>query len=224
MDSVLLWNNTDLNNQNDSKKIRILSKEILFAETITDQGVTKSYLLLAISKPPTGKQVITLAGIGIGETAYIKTLVEKFNEQSDKYVLQIRDYLFDGEMNPEDAKQRMNLDILSKNTADLYMYFDSEFQDPDGNVFVDLNTFINVDPSFSKDDYYWNIIDTCKTNEKLYKMCTYYLLDFIRYRKVSLETGLHGHWMILMPLKRHCPMGIHFFVKVSLSQNYWRVW
>jgi len=178
MDSVLLWNNTDLNNQNDSKKIRILSKEILFAETITDQGVTKSYLLLAISKPPTGKQVITLAGIGIGETAYIKTLVEKFNEQSDKYVLQIRDYLFDGEMNPEDAKQRMNLDILSKNTADLYMYFDSEFQDPDGNVFVDLNTFINVDPSFSKDDYYWNIIDTCKTNEKLYKMCTLYVLDF----------------------------------------------
>lgn len=49
---------------------------------------------------------------------------------------------------------------------------------PDANVFVDLNTFINADPSFSKDDYYWNIVDTCKTNEKLYKMCTYYLLDF----------------------------------------------
>jgi len=148
MDSVLLWNNTDLKSKNDSNKIRILSKEILLAETTTDQGVTELYLLLAISKPPTEKQVVTLAGIGIDKKPYIKTLVEKFNEQSDKYVLQIRDYLSDGEMNP------------------------------DANVFVDLNTFINADPSFSKDDYYWNIVDTCKTNEKLYKMCTYYLLDF----------------------------------------------
>ena len=178
MDSVLLWNNTDLKSKNDSNKIRILSKEILLAETTTDQGATELYLLLAISKPPAEKQVVTLAGIGIDQKPYINALVKKFNEQSDKYILQIRDYLSDGEMNPEDAKQRMNLDILSKNTADLYMYFDNEFQDPDANVFVDLNTFINADPSFSKDDYYWNIIDTCKTNEKLYKMCTLYLLDF----------------------------------------------
>jgi len=148
MDSVLLWNNTDLKSKNDSNKIRILSKEILLAETTTDQGATELYLLLAISKPPAEKQVVTLAGIGIDQKPYIKTLVEKFNEQSDKYVLQIRDYLSYGEMNP------------------------------DANVFVDLNTFINADPSFSKDDYYLNIVDTCKTNEKLYKMCTYYLLDF----------------------------------------------
>ena len=49
MDCVLLWNNTDLKSKNDSNKIRILSKEIMLAETTTDQGVTELYLLPAIS-------------------------------------------------------------------------------------------------------------------------------------------------------------------------------
>ena len=187
MDSVLLWNNTDWVFQSDTDYIRILSNKTLLAQTITDQGNTELYLLLSIGKPPIEKQVVTLAGIGFGDKPYIHALVTNFNEQSDKYVLQIKDYMTDGEMNSEDAIRRMNLDILSEHTADLYMYSESEFQDPGENIFTDLNTFIDADPSFSKDEYFWNIIDTCSTNGNLFKMCTLYDLCFY-----SIPTSIIG--------------------------------
>jgi hypothetical protein len=187
MDSMLQWNNTDWVFQSDTDKIRILSKEIFLAQIITDQGVAELYLFLASGKPLIEKQVITLAGIGFGDKPYIHALVTNFNEQSDKYVLQIKDYMTDGAMNQEDAKQRMNLDILSENTADLYMYSENEFQDPSENVFADLNTFIDSDPLFSKDDYFWNIIDTSKTNQSLYQLCTLYHISFY-----SIPTSIIG--------------------------------
>lgn len=178
MDPVLLWNNTDLEKKNESKIVRILSRNIFLVENTNKKGDSELYLLLPTNEKPSEKQVVTLAVLGLGSTPYITTLIDSFNSQSDVYELQVRDYLADGEMNPDDAKNRINLDILTQDAGDIYMYSENDFLNQDAGLFADLNPLIEGDPSFSKDDYSWNVIGSCETNGELYRICTNYVLDF----------------------------------------------
>lgn len=115
------------------------------------------------------KETITVATLSGGDN--LKGLAVKFNRASDKYHIDIVEYLdyenF-GENSWEDALSRLNNDITSGNCPDLLdLSGMNTAQLAAKGVFEDLNVFLEKSSMFSRSDFLENILEAYTYDDKL---------------------------------------------------------
>ncbi len=124
------------------------------------------------------RSIITLAGINIDETYFLK--IKQFNKTNDKYMIAATDYSqYDTNTYADNTAglSKLETDIAQGNIPDVILgnwYFNIQnFLSKD--AFVDLTDLMRNDPDIDNSDLSENILDACKYNGKLY--CIPYMLS-----------------------------------------------
>jgi ABC-type glycerol-3-phosphate transport system substrate-binding protein len=150
--------------------------------------VTAALLSREAVNPNAGKEIIVLGGIGLAGNSDISKAVYDFNRESTEYRIEIRDYDRDADysgastydeytMIQSDRIRAMNLDILSGTGPDIVYGINENTSNLESQgFFVDLNTLMEKDSGFKKDDYLSGIFKLCETDGKLYKIPTKFLI------------------------------------------------
>ena len=117
------------------------------------------------------KQTLTL---GCREAdAYLTTLVNGFNRQSEEYQVQLR--AFSDPDQPEKGTDRMVAELLAGDTADVYclMNLDGAAMEKAG-LLADLKPLLEQD---GVEAYLWNILSLWETDGHLYELAPYCTLE-----------------------------------------------
>ncbi len=154
------------------------------------------YRLTKLTKIPPedvrDKTVLTMAGNYIGYN--IRTMVNKFNEESLDYKIKIVDYSNQNDGADYDtAVQKFNMDVVSGNVPDI-MYFGQD--DPvdsyiNKGLFLDLSTYIKNDPDIDESDFIENIYNAYKTGDKVYQVVPTFVINTIAVKTSLLQGADH---------------------------------
>lgn len=186
---ILKWKDTDIKtDMNGSRQVAVLSADTIlmiqtsFSYTDGSATVTASLLTRQSSNPNAGKEIITIAGVGIIYDSSLLSAVYNFNKTSTEYRIEIRDYAEGVDYSSAETQEdymkiynamisSMNLEILNGEGPDiLYGSYNSFSTYEDKGLFVDLYTLMDKDKSFKKDDYLPSVFKMCENDGHLYKM------------------------------------------------------
>jgi ABC-type glycerol-3-phosphate transport system substrate-binding protein len=141
-----------------------------------------SFLLEKADKNPnSGKTILTIAGVGLGQDEMLSKLVYDFNTESKEYFVELRDYfegvdtdmLSDDEYGTlyEEMLTKLHLDIVNGSGPDIIYGDISNFQNFEANgLLADMYTLIEKDTNFKKGDILPIVYSACETDGKLYKI------------------------------------------------------
>ena len=155
------------------------------------------------------KYVITVAGRYINYD--LKSALMKFNRTNDEYKVIFKDYSkYDTEDNEyQGAYQQLDKDILSKDSAPDIILLDTYGMDYESyiskGVFADLETFMDADESFHKEDYLENVFEAMKINGKLYTVTP--TVNFMTLAGKKSVFGEKTHWTMQEFLDMHNSLG-----------------
>ncbi len=167
------------------KLLRITTE---YTNVFDGSAVTASLLSREAVNPNAGKEIIILGGIGLTGNSAISKAVCDFNRESTGYMIKIRDYDREADYSSastadeydriqSDRIQAMNLDILNGTGPDIvYGIYENTSSLESQGFFVDLNTLMEKDSGFKKDDYLSGIMKLCETDGKLCKVPTKFLI------------------------------------------------
>jgi len=180
--SVLLWKDTDMeSNMNGNQKVIVFSADkIMVMNTTYDQAGTQTKVSLLnreAKNPNAGKKIITIAGVNITYDSAVLSAVYSFNTTNSDYRIEIHDYMADQAITTNEDYNKvintMNMEILSGDGPDIiYGGFQSFDAFEAKGLLVDLNSLMEKDTSFKKDDYISSIFKLCEDDGKLYKLGT----------------------------------------------------
>lgn len=167
------------------KLLRITTE---YTNVFDGAAVTASLLSREDVNPNAGKEIIVLGGIGLTGNSVVSEAVYYFNKESTEYHIEIRDYDREADyssastadeytMIQSERIQAMNLDILNGTGPDIvYGIYENTASLESQGFFVDLNTLMEKDTEYKKDDYLSGIFKLCETDGKLYKVPTKFLI------------------------------------------------
>lgn len=123
------------------------------------------------------KKLLTLACVYADYN--VSSAVIEFNKKNENYRITIEDYSVyntDGENGYTVGSNKLNTDIISGKVPNLLIVNDtSSFESCVAKgLFADLNTFMEKDSEFKKEDYLANVIDAFAKEGKLYVLVPYF--------------------------------------------------
>ena len=127
----------------------------------------KTYYLLTKDDSITTKQIIKLSGINLSPE--IKNQVIDFNSKNDKYMIECIDY-----SSEVDSINSLNLDVISQKTDMIVFNNLSSLKAENYNsfLFTDLSKFLLNEPDINLEEYFSNVINLYRSNNKLYTLVT----------------------------------------------------
>ena len=111
------------------------------------------------------QKVLTVGGVGIGR-GDLTELFEEFRNENKEYRLCVSDYQKYSLSDPQECKDKLNLDVVSGKAPDILIgdyELDLEFYAERG-LFCDLNEFMNSDAEINRSDFLENIFDCYVTD------------------------------------------------------------
>lgn len=117
-----------------------------------------------------GRQVVTVAAAWPSRAALDQ--ISAFNESSESYFIEIREYETEGVMDAEEWATKLTLDILSGKGPDMVIW-DSNFYSPalaSEKLMENLYDIMGEDQDFRREDYYENILQAFEMNGGLYML------------------------------------------------------
>ena len=103
----------------------------------------------------------------------VKKKIIQFNKTNDAYRVEVREY-----SNDQAGQDRLSADIVSGNGPDIV---DLSCIDADSfidqGILADLNTFIDEDSTFSRDDFVENVFEVYENNGQLYGIPLSFTID-----------------------------------------------
>lgn len=188
--TILLWNDSDIErSSNGMEQAFVLSddKVFFFTQKVVDGnnfGMGEPVLMLLNREkenPNANKKIITLGGLYLGYDSSINKAVYNFNKNSTDYRVIIKDYNDTPEASIDSTKAttQMNLEMMAGNGPDiLYTNEAGLLNNYIGkNLLVDLNTLIEKDGSFKKEDYLDAIMKLSERDDKLYYMIPSFMVS-----------------------------------------------
>ncbi len=185
-ETVLNWNNTDVNPNNLSTNVcHIKSDDEIFMwkskYTVNDKWETESVenAIVKLSRceknPHAGKTIINL-----GTMEYIDDKIQEYileynkdpNNKSRIYTRCYVDYLnvTDSEKSEAEACDKVYLDMLSGDGPDILLNFSTYSQFYTEDVLLDLNKMIDGENGFNRDEYFDNVLRAFEYNGKLFSI------------------------------------------------------
>ncbi len=163
------------------------------------------------TNPNAGKVIITAASIGRIEVSYpICEAIRVFNDASDEYIVQLEnnyrltdhvDYS-NAETNDElmdiyykgasELSNQLAIDMISGNGPDIILNASSFSQIQSEDYLLDLNRYINGKKGIDKSDYFTNVIDAAKVDNKLLYMPVDFRVYGISTNISNVSTGQKG--------------------------------
>jgi multiple sugar transport system substrate-binding protein len=184
--SLFLWNNVSFVSAGSRNELIVLSGSSILCLSTADGSFSTLEMYLFTkdqTNPDTGKIILTLAGLDISYDVALQTAIIAFNQSSTEYKIIPKDYADDIDFSlystPEEidaAREQMirqiNLEILSGKGPDIIYgnYYMPLSAYEDNGILVDLNTLIEKDSTFNKDNYLENILSLSERDGHLYKM------------------------------------------------------
>ena len=143
------------------------------------------------------KILVTLAAYYLSES--VRSAVIEFNDNSDEYAIQVKDYSSYNDYSSGDESgynagmTMLNSEISSGNIPDILCISDVESFDnyTKKGLMADINTFIDNDPDYKREDYCDSILRNMENAEgKLFAYPTnYYLVGFASKKKYVPNDG-----------------------------------
>ena len=165
----------------------------------------------ADNNPNAGKIIITAAAAGETDLTYtVCEAIRLFNETNEKYFVQIDSKLrlddYIDFSSTDDSDARMNLyykgssalgnqlaaDIISGNGPDIILNAGDFMLIQSEDYLVDLNSFVKGKNGINEADYFGNVINAAKTNDKLLYMPLSFSVDGIATDKSNVRDGQVG--------------------------------
>ncbi len=141
------------------------------------------------------KTLVTLGAYYLSET--VRSAIIYFNENSDEYSIQVNDYskyndYSGGEDGYNAGMTKLNAEITAGNIPDILCIGDiSNLENyARKGILADINTFIENDPDYNRDDYCDSILRAMEDGGKLYSYpINYYLIGFTAKQKFFPNDG-----------------------------------
>lgn len=135
------------------------------------------YYLLSEDETYSSKTTIKLSGMEL--SSELKTQVINFNKSNDKYNIECIDYNSD-----EDSLKKLNMDITARKTDIVVFnnYTPLTAENYNSFLFADLTEYIHEDSEINEDNYFSNVINLFKSEEKIYTMVTEFNIYTLIYR------------------------------------------
>ena len=164
------------------------SKLIIFSNIYDNETMKSNVRAILLTKedtnPDAGKIIITVGGIGLSYDNILSKNIYEFNKASTEYRIVTKDYEAGVDYSKvqdeddytkvyTDMINKMNLEIMSGDGPDILYgaYSDFSLYESKG-LLVDLNTLIDKDDTFKKDDFLPSLFTVCASGDKLYKLGT----------------------------------------------------
>ena len=186
---LLDWNWTDLNRTNLSMDGMCVKSEdeIYFVSTIWDESEDPSVkysgtrtvlnkLTREEKNPHAGKTIIQIAAASLYSNKFMDYVVDYNTDKNNKSRIQIKDYsedmynTDDYEKAIKEVGDKLYLEMLAGEGADILVNFSSFSQFNNDEVLVDLNKYIDGDKGFNRDDYFDNVFRAFETKGKMYQI------------------------------------------------------
>jgi ABC-type glycerol-3-phosphate transport system substrate-binding protein len=186
---ILFWTKTDLVVSRSEIEMKPLSEsEYLCIQTAYNtQKLTISILTRQPEDYLSGKTVLTIAGVGIGDARAFQQAAVDFNRQSEEYRIEIVDYLiryadYLGDYNPDNydaMEEQIRLEILAGKGPDIILgqYSDDFSAYSESGLLVDLLTYMNQDASFDSSLYVQSVWNTASEEGTMYTLPLAFYLD-----------------------------------------------
>ena len=165
----------------------------------------------ADKNPNAGKIIVTAATVGHADMSYsIGEAVRMFNEKNKKYYIQIEDELnskdffdysnvethdesYDIYYNGASAlSNQLATDMLSGNAPDIILNAGKYSLIQTEDYLVDLSKYVNGKNGINEEDYFSNVIDAAKTDDKLFYMPVGFSVNGIQANKSDVGAGKTG--------------------------------
>lgn len=166
------------------------------------------------------KKILTLACVYADYN--VSAAVIEFNKKNEKYRISIEDYSVyntDGENGYTVGSNKLNTDIISGKVPNILTVSDtSSFESCVAKgLFADLNTFIENDSEFKKEDYLANVIDAFAKEGKLYVLVPYF--DVFTVIGKTKNVGSEPGWTLedLEKVMEKMPEDARIFDQISQS-------
>lgn len=141
------------------------------------------------------KKVLTVAGITAGDN--LNAAIDAFQKAHPDYRVELKTYSNEivGVKQSGDAMdltsliQKFNTDVLSDNSADIYILDDLPYYKYiDKGLLADLGPIMEAG-GFDMSQYYGNIIDACKMDGALYTLPTAFAFDMLAGKEANMPAG-----------------------------------
>ena len=182
---LFLWSNVDYVSLGKTNELFVLSgSTFLCISTSYGSNTTTEAVLFTLDEDSTNadKQILTVGGLNIAYDVSLQTAIVNFNRSNTEYRIELIEYAQEIDMSAissesdydailDQMESQINLDILSGEGPDIifgnsYSNFDTY---EDSGVLLDLNTFIDQDTDFHREDYLENILSLAETDGHLYE-------------------------------------------------------
>ncbi|WP_029321561.1 ABC transporter substrate-binding protein [Butyrivibrio sp. AE3004] len=192
---ILNFVDSDINTYGLSQMVAISDTEIVALIPSDENGFTLSSLTKVDPKAVSDRQQITLGCNYIDFD--VRSQIIKFNKTNDKYRIVINDYSkYDSDSEYTGGANRLNTDIVSGNAPDIIV-LDSDMPVDSyisKGLFEDMTEYFTNDEELSKNKYMDHVMDTFKTDGKMYKVIpSFYVETVAAYKK---DAGDDYTWTI----------------------------
>ena len=187
---LLEWNWTDVNHSNiDGSSLNIVSEdEIYFLKTTYEEsddpsvkysGSKTSLVKLEREKknPHAGKTILQIGAMNLYDNKFMDYIVSYNTDKSNKCRILVKDYSEDMYSEEEDYTKatkemadKVYLEMIAGEGPDILLNFSSFSQFNNEDVLLDLNTLIDGENGFNRDDYFDNVLRAFETKGKMYQI------------------------------------------------------
>ena len=135
---------------------------------------------------------LTLGVLGYSTVPMMQAVVESYNAQSEKYYVEMVDYLPEHYDNAiyEASEDRFRMDLATGKGTDIILFGDMVADElGHAGVVADLNTFLTTEDKQEK--YLGNILECAQTGDALYEISPTFTLSFIAGdgSRIGMENG-----------------------------------
>ncbi|MBR5937006.1 MAG: extracellular solute-binding protein [Clostridiales bacterium] len=199
---ILSWNETDINSGTITLEgAHIISENemLFFSEKAPDsegrsdmdkksgeaRKVSVEKLTKANKNPHAGKTVLKIATKGYTSEDLLEHILEYNMDMTKPVRLELHDYLERGSDFPMDqynsgemeSIEKLNLDMLSGEGPDILIGYSEASQFFSDDILINLNTYLDADSSFHREDYFDNIFRAFEDGGKLYAIPLTFSID-----------------------------------------------
>ncbi len=179
------------------------------------------------------KKVITLAGLS--ENTIVNEAISTFQTDHPDYKIEVKSYVNQiigmkqsGNVDIAGLIQQFNTDILSQNSADIFLLDDLPYYKYiDKGILADIGQMM-TDSGMDMSQYYSNVFDACKVNGKLYTLPIAFEYTMLTGKAANMPTSETPTVSEFLHLANSLPTGMAAFPKEEalrafgdfMDQNY----
>jgi len=236
---IISWSDCNFEREmyGDDRIVMLSDKQLMIFSNIYDNETMKSNIRAVLlskeaTNPDAGKIIITVGGIGVSYDNVLLKNIYEFNKTNTEYRIVTKDYeanidysKFEDEEDYRkfyaDMISKMNLEIVSGDGPDILYSRDSSFSLYESKgLLVDLNTLIEKDETFKKDDFLPSLFTVCATGDKLYKLGTACYISGLAGTKNLIGDRTGWNFEEINEVAASLPEGMDILSPYGMTQSY----